>query len=133
MVFELNSPGGKFRKNWKYRRRVLYGLKHAKVEGMGGPQSVLHFGGRFFSRLEDSRTRSRSWAPFLGASATSNNKNLYTIKYDGVLGRKTGLGLHLGIGNTLIQIGMCGGNTKKNLGASKPGYYAATNNKNKLL
>ena len=133
MVFELNSSRGKFRKNWKYRRRVLYGLKHAKVEGMGGPQSVLHFGGRFFSRLEDSRSRSRSWAPFLGASATSNNKNLYTIKYVGVLGRKTGLSLRSGIENTSIKVGMCGGITKKTLGALYPGYYAAANNKNTLL
>ena len=78
-------------------------------------------------------TRSRSWAPFFGASATSNNKNLYTIKYVGVLGRKTGLGLHLGIGNTSIKVGMCGGNTKKTLGALYPGYYAAANNKNTLL
>ena len=132
MVFELNSPGGKFRKN-KYRRRVLYGFKHAKVEGMGRPQSVLYFGGRFFSHLEEFLKRSRSWAPFLGASATSNNKNLYTIKYVCVLGRKAGLSLHFGIDNTSIKVGMCGGNTKKTLGALYPGYYTVANNKNTLL
>ena len=133
MVFALDYPGGEFRKNWRYRRRVLYGLKHAKVEGMGRPQSVLHFGGRFFSQLEEFLTRSRSWVPFLGASATSNNKNFYTIKYVGVLGRKTGLSLRNGIDNTSIKVGMCGGNTKKTLGALYPGYYTAANNKNTLL
>ena len=81
MVFELDSSGGEFRKNWRYRRRVLYGLRHTQEKSMGGPQSVLHFGGRFFSRLEEFLTRSRSWAPFLGASATSNNKNLYNISH----------------------------------------------------
>ena len=141
MVFELDSSERKFRKNWKYRRRVLYGLKHSKVEGMGRPQSVLHFGGWFFSHLEEFLTRYGSWAPFLGASATSNNKNIYTIKYDSVLGSRTDLGytfcrserLHWGIDNTSIKVGMCGGNTKKTLGALYPGYYTVANNKNTLL